>query len=180
MLFWVAMSSFLISSPRLLLREFKREDAQDIYQLNEDPLVIQYTGDPPFASLDAALSFIEGYDAYAKHGMGRWAVVRREDSAWLGWCGLKWHPEEAFVDLGFRLYRKYWGYGYATEAAKASLEYGFKHLGLKRIVGRAMKENLASIRVLEKCGMSYNSDKPCGGELGIVMEIESPHQTKQA
>jgi RimJ/RimL family protein N-acetyltransferase len=59
------------------------------------------------------------------------------------------------VDLGFRLLRSQWGKGYATEAAQGSLQYGFKTYSLEKIVAQAMKENIASQRVLQKLGMRF-------------------------
>jgi ribosomal-protein-alanine N-acetyltransferase len=62
------------------------------------------------------------------------------------------------VDVAYRLLPAYWGQGLATEAAQASVRYGFAKLGLKRIIGLAMPENIASIRVLEKAGLHYTEE----------------------
>ena len=75
----------------------------------------------------------------------------------LGWCGLKKHPE-GFVDLGYRLQKNYWNQGYATEAGLASLKYGFETLALKEIVGQVIPKHTASIRVLEKVGMTFSHE----------------------
>lgn len=153
-------NSYILETPRLFLREFREEDASFFFELNEDPEVIRYTGDPPFASLEEARQFLLDYDQYRKYGYGRWAVLLRPESdggspEWIGWCGLKYISELDETDIGFRLFRRYWGRGYATEAALACLDYGFRELGLRRIVGRVMKENVASVRVLEKIGMEF-------------------------
>jgi len=150
----------IFETPRLLLREFREEDAPYFFDLNEDPEVVRYTGDPPFASLEDARRFLKDYDQYEKYGYGRWAVLIKGQSqggppAWAGWCGLKYIPELDETDIGFRFFRRYWGRGYATESARACLEYGFGQLGLKQVVGRVMKDNKASIRVLEKIGMEF-------------------------
>lgn len=143
----------ITQSNRLIIREFQANDANDLFELNADPEVLRFTGDPPFDSIEEAKNFIEQYDQYQKYGYGRWAVIRKSDSAFLGWCGLKYHPETEETDLGFRLKRKYWNHGFATEAADICLQYGFENLGLEEIIGRAMPSNLASLRVLEKIGM---------------------------
>ena len=156
------MSNYLIKTERLLLREFLPEDAHAMYLLNQDPEVIRYTGDPPFESEEDAATFLSDYKDYSANGFGRWAVIRKEDLAFIGWCGLKRHPDQ-MVDIGFRFYQTEWGKGYATESAMATLDYGFNELGLDEIVGRAAKANLASIRVLEKLGMQYWKDAPCDG-----------------
>jgi [ribosomal protein S5]-alanine N-acetyltransferase len=86
-------------------------------------------------------------------GFGRWSVFRKQDSEFLGWCGLGYRAELDEIDLGFRFHRRHWGQGYATEAAHAALQLGFSRHGLARIVGRAMRANVASQRVLSKLGM---------------------------
>ncbi len=160
-------SPIITKTSRLYLREFMPDDAPHFFALNNDPEVIRYTGDAPFANEAAARAFLEAYDAYARHGMGRWAVIRKEDEAYLGWCGLKYSPDLDEVDIGFRFFRKYWGRGYATEAAQACLAYGLETLGLKEIVGRAMKANHASMRVLEKLGMQFWKEIDFDGEEGV-------------
>jgi RimJ/RimL family protein N-acetyltransferase len=73
--------------------------------------------------------------------------------------------------VGYRLFKKHWGKGYASEACKRTIEYGFNDMNLARIVAHARKENSASLRVLEKCGMKVIGEgKECGGEI-FVLEI---------
>jgi RimJ/RimL family protein N-acetyltransferase len=152
----------LFESERLYFREFIPEDAEKLFALNSDPEVIQYTGDPPFESVESAKDFILNYDHYQRHGFGRWAVVLKENNEFIGWCGLKYNEEEE-IDIGFRFFKKYWGMGYATESAAATLHFGIKTLKLKRIVGRAAHENKASLKVLEKVGFSYLDRRTCHG-----------------
>jgi RimJ/RimL family protein N-acetyltransferase len=154
------MSNIISQTPRLYLRELNPEDAENFYLLNLDPDVMRYTGDVAFNSIHEAKSFLENYDHYEKHEFGRWAVQRISDDVFLGWCGLKYSPELDEVDLGFRFFKSFWNQGFATEAASLCLELGFGKFELKRIVGRAMSENLASIRVLEKIGFEPCSSKP--------------------
>lgn len=148
----------IIETPRLVLREFSMDDAPSLFELNSDHEVLKYTGDKPFATINDAIQFVLNYDQYIKYGIGRWAVVLKEDNSFIGWCGLKFVEELNEINLGYRILKKHWNKGYVTEAARASLEYGFKTLNLKCIVGRAMKENKASIRVFEKIGMQYWKD----------------------
>ncbi len=145
----------VFETERCTLRELIPADAGHFFDLNSDPEVIRYTGDLPFENEEAALEFLKNYREYHNHRMGRWAVIRKSDQEWLGWCGLKYIPSLDQVDLGYRFFRKFWGSGYATETALASIDYGFNQLHLKRIVGRAAVDNVASIRVLEKCGMNF-------------------------
>ncbi len=144
----------ILTTKRLLLREFILADASAMYNLNSDPEVLKYTGDKAFGSVEEARVFLEKYDEYRKHGFGRWAVIRREKNDFIGWCGLKNHNGK-FVDIGFRLMRSEWNKGYAFEAAASTLTYGFKTLMLDEIIGRAASSNKASIRILEKLGMDF-------------------------
>lgn len=153
----------IFETERTFLRPFLLEDDADMYELNVDPQVIQFTGDGPFSSQEEARAFIRDYAHYHKYGYGRWAVIRKNDYEFLGWCGLKFHPKTEETDLGFRFKRKYWNQGYATETAKASVYIGFSAYGLSEIIGRAAEKNLASIRVLEKVGMIYSHEMILSG-----------------
>lgn len=146
-----------------------------IYELNLDPEVTRYTLDP-IADLDQARRVLEQtiIPQYALYNHGRWAVHTREGMAFIGWCGLKARPGLNEIDLGYRFMKKAWGRGYATEAAFASIRYGFETLGLRRIVGRALPGNLASLRVLEKCGMRYVGEEVVEGLLHRTYDIYSP------
>ena len=163
----------ILETERLYLREFETKDATGLYELNQDPEVLQYTGDKPFSDVRAAENFIRDYDHYRKYGFGRWAVVRKRDEAFLGYCGLKFQPEYGEVDLGYRFFKRFWGSGYATEAAKGCLKYGFESLNLKLIIGRAMDKNLGSISVLQKSGMVYWKEIICAKNPGVCYRIEN-------
>lgn len=140
---------------QLILREFDVSDAQDFYELNLDREVMRYTADKVFETVQESKALIENYEEYERTGFGRWTVVLKKTNEVLGWCGLKYIPSVDEVDLGYRLKKKYWNKGYATEACKASLAIGFNEYELNVIVGRTMTDNSASRRVLEKIGMSY-------------------------
>lgn len=158
----------ILTTKRLKLRQLTPADAENFYLLNADPEVIRYTGNDAFATIEAAKQFLEGYDHYEKYGFGRWAVIRKEDNEFLGWCGLKYTPETDEYDIGFRFFKKYWNWGYATEAAKACLDYGLNNLKIKTIIGRAIKSNTASVKVLEKIGMTYWKPMDFHGDEGVV------------
>ena len=91
---------------------------------------------------------------YAKHGFGRWACVLKSTGELIGFNGLKYMERFKAVDIGYRLLSRHWGKGYATEAALPCIDYGFKQLGLERIIGLVLPENAASIRVLTKLRMT--------------------------
>ncbi|GAB4259064.1 MAG: GNAT family N-acetyltransferase [Saprospiraceae bacterium] len=163
---------YLFETDRLKLRQFGASDAHWFFQLNNDPEVIKYTGDPPFESIHAAEAFLRKYDQYEKYGYGRWAVVRKDGGEVIGWCGLRHVASMDETDIGFRFFRKFWGRGYATESAAACLDYGFGQLGLHRIIGRAMELNMASIRVLEKIGMRKVGPVEFEEHPGVLFEMK--------
>jgi [ribosomal protein S5]-alanine N-acetyltransferase len=165
-------NSPLLETDRLQLREFHSGDARVLFALNADPEVIKYTGDPPFESLQHTKDFISDYsDEYTLRGYGRWAVVLKETGETLGWCGLRFVPELNETDLGYRFFKRHWGKGYASESGNGCIEYGFKKLHLKKIVGRTMHLNAASIKVLEKCGMKLKCDLEFEKHAGVLYEI---------
>ena len=151
----------MLTTKRLTLRPFKIEDAEDLFNLNSDPEVLRFTGDAPFRNTEEAEQFITDYLPLQQKGFGRFAMIDSSDDQFIGWCGLKDHGN--FVDLGFRLKKKYWGNGFATEASRAMLKHGFHTLELEEIVGRSAPENHASIAILEKLGMTFRTQDSCHG-----------------
>lgn len=160
-----------LETERTILRKLTIDDAEEFYSLNLDKEVLKYTGDQPFENLQAAKNFLNNYDQYEKYGVGRFAVIEKATSKFIGWCGLKFNPAKNEFDIGFRFFRNYWNKGFATETAKRCLDYGFKELGVTRIVGRAMKENIASIKVLEKLEMTFKDTFDFDGHDGVIYEL---------
>jgi ribosomal-protein-alanine N-acetyltransferase len=146
----------ITETERLILRKWTLDDVDSLFNLNSDPEVVKYTGNDAFKNKQEVIDLISNYEQYEKYNMGRWVVELKVTNEFLGWCGLKYVDDE--VDLGYRLLQQHWGKGYATESSVASLDYGFNRLGLKRIIGRAMKENVNSIHVLKKIGMKYEKN----------------------
>ena len=152
----------IIETKRLILREFSVLDAESLFDLNADPEVLRHTGDEAFSSVADAALFLSNYSDYQKNGFGRWAVMSKETNDFLGWCGLKLN-EENRIDIGFRFIRNEWDKGFATESARACLEYGFNHLNMIEIIGRVSDDNKASINVLVKLGMNFWKAENCIG-----------------
>lgn len=161
----------VIETNRLYLRELSVDDAENFFQLNSDEEVIRYTGDKAFTSIDDAKLFLENYNPYLEYGYGRWAVIDKSNETFLGWCGLKYSPEVDEVDIGFRFLKKYWNNGFATESAKACIDFGFNKLNLQTIVGRSMEANSASIKVLEKLEMKYVKHFSFNLHYGVLYQI---------
>ncbi|HEY6063726.1 MAG TPA: GNAT family N-acetyltransferase [Chitinophagaceae bacterium] len=167
--------NIVFETERLLLRTFTIEDTPLIYGLNLDPEVIRYTLDP-IKDIDHARQVLEQVilPQYSLYDHGRWAVHTKMDMRFIGWCGLKARPERNEIDLGYRFIKTAWGKGYATEAARASIQYGFEKLHLRRIIGRAMPENKGSLKVLEKCGMKFIGDEVVDGHPAKTYEMLNP------
>ncbi|HIC8643118.1 GNAT family N-acetyltransferase [Elizabethkingia meningoseptica] len=163
----------ILETDRLLLRELNVEDAIHFYELNLNPVVIQYTGNNAFNDVNDAKNFLENYNDYKENGYGRWAVIEKSNNSFLGWCGLKYNKNSEETDIGFRFFEHYWNKGFATESAKACIDYGFNTLHLKTIIGRAMKENIASVKVLEKIGLEYSKDFNFDGHQGLIYKINN-------
>ena len=95
----------ITETERLILREFRVSDAEEMFQLNADPDVIRYTHNLPFKSISEAGEFILNYTHYRDYGFGRWAVINKSDNSWLGWCGLKYTPDIDEYDIDFAFLR---------------------------------------------------------------------------
>lgn len=157
----------IIETERLILRELVPTDAEDMLRLHSNYQVQKYTGEDLITTLEGIYSKInEKTNDYEKYGYGRWATILKNGKQFAGWAGLAYLPEFNEIDLGYRFLPEFWGKGIATEACRAILTYGFDKLKLKRIIAIAMKENKASIRVMEKVGMQFDKYAPYepGGE----------------
>src|SRR6218665_3694991 len=149
-----------LSTARLTLRLLLDEDAAEMFALDADQRVLQYLPEAVMAEPEEALKKIRYIQAqYQKNGIGRWAVIRKSDHAFLGWCGIKkvddatTNGRTGYYDIGYRFLPQYWGQGYAFEAAEACLRYGLDILGLEELHATVMKGNTASARIVEKLGM---------------------------
>lgn len=150
----------IFETPRLILSRFTIEDAPLIFLLTSDPEVLKYVHEPVLENEAHAAKIIENIILpQYKNNLGRWAVYTKNDNAFIGWCGLKHMPDPCIIDLGYRFLKNSWGKGYATEAARHTLEYGFRNLYIDIITGRAHIENIASQKVLKKIGMKYIRDE---------------------
>jgi [ribosomal protein S5]-alanine N-acetyltransferase len=148
-----------VETERLQLRELLPSDDIGMFELDSNPEVQRYLGNKPIKSIEEARKSIEFIrQQYLENGIGRWAVIEKETNCFVGWAGLKYVREITnnhinYHDLGYRFITSYWGKGYATEAAKASVAFGFEQLKLKEIYAMADVNNDASRKVLEKVGL---------------------------
>ncbi len=150
----------VLETPRLILRRFTEADASLVLKLNSDEDVLKYLHEPVLKDENHARQIIRDIilPQYERN-LGRWAMHTKDDMEFIGWCGLKYRPELDETDLGYRLRKNYWGMGYATESARHTLSHAFNVLSLQTVTGRAHIDNLASLNVLEKIGMTYVCDE---------------------
>ncbi len=147
----------IIQTDQLILRHLTTDDDDFILELLNTPSFIQNVGDKEVRTTEDARKYLlDGpISSYEQFGLGLYLVVLRSQDRPIGICGLIRRPHLSDVDSGFALLPRFWGNGYACEAATATLEYGQKTAGLGRIVAFTLPENKGSIRVLEKIGLKY-------------------------
>lgn len=144
-----------LSTERLLLRPFVESDWQAVHAMLSHPEVIRYIP-AGTASEEETREHIQAVIVQHQADPPRYnfAVVLHSEDVSIGICFLELSAEEPReANLGYLLSRQYWGQGYATEAARAVLDFGFRVLGLHRIYATCRPANVASSRVMEKLGM---------------------------
>lgn len=144
---------------RLRLRDWRDDDGDPFAELNADPEVMAHF--PTTLSRATSDMLVEAtMDGWAANGFGLWVVERLDDGAFLGFTGLARPSFEAHfmpaVEVGWRLARNAWGHGYATEAARAALAFGFDTVRLQEIVSFTVPANLRSRAVMERIGMRHD------------------------
>ena len=147
-----------ILTPRLRLRTWRDEDLTPFAAMNAAPRVMEYlTCLLDRAGSDAAAAGLGVH--FDEHGFGKCVVETRAGNDFVGVVGLGWCTFEApinpSVEVGWRLAAAHWGKGYATEAARAALEYGFDELRLERITSFTVPANQRSLLVMQRLGMTY-------------------------
>ena len=147
----------ILTTPRLVLRTYRREDLPLFAALNADPAVMETLGGEPLTREHSDDIAAWAQECYAREGLGLLAVERRQDGAFLGMCGL--HHQESYpddVEVAWRFAYGYWGNGYATEAATAWLDHGFDTLGFPRIISITDTPNERSLAVMRRLGMTFD------------------------
>jgi RimJ/RimL family protein N-acetyltransferase len=149
-----------LRTDRLWLRRWLPDDRVPFARLNSDPQVVEFLPGPlSRQESDALADRIEAH--FQRHGFGQWAVEIPGVTRFAGFIGLAIPRFEAHftpcVEIGWRLDADHWNRGYATEGARAALEFGFGSLRLAEIVSFTVPGNVRSRRVMEKIGMSYSA-----------------------
>ena len=172
-----------IETKRLIIRDIEQYDVKGIFELDSDPEVHRFLGNRPVTTIKEVEEDIEYMRShYSKHGMGRWAIVDKTTNKFMGWAGIKYEEEireYGYYDIGYRLIKKFWGQGIATEAATGLLEFGFETKSLNKICAETHIENTGSSRVLQKIGLKFIETFNYAGEILNWYEIEKSEWIKK-
>jgi ribosomal-protein-alanine N-acetyltransferase len=163
-----------LTTARLLLRRWREDDRAAFAELNADPDVMRLFPSPLTArESDALIAHIEAH--FERHGFGLWALEHKGPGELLGLTGLCFvsfdAPFTPAVEIGWRLRRSAWGHGFASEAASASLAFGFDELGVDEIVSFTSTRNAPSRAVMERIGMTRD---PAGDFAHPLIAPDSP------
>ena len=145
-----------IETERLLLRMFRPEDADVMYErIWTDPVVMRYVQPDgwPHPREESANFLGRVVSRFRENGFGQWAVTLKVTGEVIGYCGLKHLADTPDIELLYGIAKEHWNRGLVTEAARAALRYGFEEARLEYIVAIALPENTGSMRVMEKVGM---------------------------
>lgn len=147
----------MLSTDRLILREWRPEDLAPFSRLNADSDVMRFF--PATMSEQETTAMVERITQHIDtYGFGFWAAELKETGEFIGFIGMHHVTQELpfcpTVEIGWRLDKAFWGKGYAPEGARACLAYAFSHLKLAEIVSFTAAVNKPSIRVMEKIGLT--------------------------
>jgi len=148
------MEDLRLETDRLIIRNWKESDIEPYAELSADLEVMTFIGDGAARTTDYARTFVhQMMTLYEERGWIRFAVEHKESGDFMGFCGFE--LVDGVLDYGWRYARKYWGGGYGSEAAIAVLELGRDRFSLKNIQSKSYTENVGSVRIMEKMGLSF-------------------------
>ncbi len=173
-----------IQTERLILREINESDIQGIFELDSDPKVHAYLGNNPIKSLAEAKNIVAYIkNQYVENGIGRWAIIDKASNEFVGWSGLKYEKEIRknfnYYDLGYRIKRKFWNKGIATETAIEALKYGFTTMNLTEIYAAANIDNIGSNKILTKIGFDFVETFEYDGKMHNWYQFNQTDWTKK-
>jgi RimJ/RimL family protein N-acetyltransferase len=151
----------ILETKRLILRHQVLDDLDNLFALYRDLDVSRYIPDAPRTYEEAKEELewhMNGHPKYPE--LGLWATMHKETNKFIGRCGLlSWTIDEQYeVEVAYLISKDFWGQGLGTEVAQAIVDYGFEKLNLTRLICLIDKQNLASLRVAEKIGMTFEKE----------------------
>jgi RimJ/RimL family protein N-acetyltransferase len=146
----------MLETERLLLRALSADDADSLHRISNEPNVRLYLwDDEPISEATVKSLIAQGARMFSKERIGVFGIRMRGREDLLGFCGFVRLEGMEESELWYELTQKVWGRGLATEAAWACVRYAFEDVGMERVIAGADAPNTASLRVIEKLGMSY-------------------------
>jgi [ribosomal protein S5]-alanine N-acetyltransferase len=148
----------VLETERLVLRKMQMYDLDDFYAYSSQPEVARYNSWEPPRSLTECREFFQArvIERYKRMQPTQWGVVDKATWRLVGVCGFtEWYPADAKAEIAYGISKTYWGRGYIPEAVRMVLAFGFRVLGFERIQAACALENLASERVMQKVGMTF-------------------------
>ena len=148
-----------LETKRLVLRPFVEDDADVFCVLLQDPDVVRHIGDGTIPNREDCWRAVAGWlGHWVLRGYGPWAVTERESGTFMGRVGIHYPYGWPGPELAYTLGKPFWGKGYATEAGRAALDWGFTHRDFLALMSLIHPENAASIRVATKLGETLRGD----------------------
>jgi ribosomal-protein-alanine N-acetyltransferase len=144
-----------LETTHLILRPWTMEDADTLFLILQEPGILKYFPPTTFTLEKTQHYITHQLKHWQERGYGHWAVTLKEDSRVVGWNGLEYLPETDENEVAYLLSHLIWGRGFATEAAQLAVKFGLESAGLHAIIGLVHPGNVGSIRVLEKCGLTF-------------------------
>lgn len=156
------MQNNIIKTKRLILRLIEKDDIQQLSALESDPEVRRFfpSGTKTLQQTEATVTKFIAF--YKERGLPNFVIFEQNSGDFVGRAGFGWR-EEGDIEVGYLLHKKFWGKGLASELLAALLVWAKDHINADYITGHADSDNLASIRVMEKCGMSCYKEEPESG-----------------
>ena len=146
----------ILETERLMIREWKLSDWEQVQPLARDPRVLRYIPPSDPWPEERIQGFVkQAIELSESRGWILWPVIHREDDLLIGTCGF-WHTFLPDIEIGWRLHPDYWGRGLMTEAVSAVLQYGWERFGFPRVIAVAQVDNRQSIRIMQKLDMVFD------------------------
>ena len=171
-----------LETGRLILRRLDPADARDLFAYASDPEMTHWVSWEPHPSIDESKAVLAQIIAECEQGKrAQWAIVDKRDRKMIGMVGFnRWRQEEQALEIGFSIARRHWGQGLMTEAVRAVLRFGFRELGVDRIVAKHASLNPAAGRVMAKAGMQCEGAKQVGNYRPIHYSITRAQYERSA
>jgi RimJ/RimL family protein N-acetyltransferase len=162
-----------LETERLLLRPFREADVEPLFALMQDRDVVRYVGERRIPTRQETWRSVAGWIGHwALRGYGLWAIEERASGELIGRTGLINPLDWPGPEVGYLLGKRWWGHGYATEAARAAMDWGFDRIGFDRLISLIDPANLPSIAVADRLGETLRGDTDLWGNRVLVYGID--------